>query len=193
MVSAAERRRELLRKAVHVAVGLALLSGTLAVNNAYGLTIARWALLILLIGALAIDALIAQHGARIPVYMHLERASERRGVHGATWLLVSMLIVLSYYRMDIALAAMALAFFGDAAAAIAGLAWPVPRLLGGKPLAGSIAMLIVGVMVTRLFLAGWGEAAVMALAGTAVEWASSKIDDNLTVPLIAGLVGHLAF
>jgi dolichol kinase len=179
--------REAGRKAVQVAVGLVVIwaARTMTVD------VLRGSLTGLLIGALVIDHLIMRHGLRLPVYAHLARPSERHAILGPTWLLAGALAALWLYPHDIALAAMALMFFGDAAAAMAGFVIPRPKLRKERSFAGSAAMLIVGFAAAGLVVQDWWIAAAMAASGAVVELVSDRIDDNLTVPVLAGLVGHL--
>lgn len=181
--------RELLRKLVQVAVGF----GLIALAGMVALSTLRGVLTGLLIGALAVDHIIIRHRVRIPVYAQLARPDERQGIHGPTWLLAGALAAAWLFPLDVALAAMALVFFGDAAAAVVGQLVPQPKLLRKKSLAGTGAMLVASLAATLILLPHPAMAAVMSVTGTLVELVGDRIDDNLAVPVLAGLAGHLLF
>jgi dolichol kinase len=187
-----DRGREIARKLVHAVIGLTLLVGVRIAAREYGTGIAAWWLATLLAGALLVDFLMARYDLHLPVYYQLERSHERHAFHGPTWLLLGMLATLLLYPLTIALAAMSLVFFGDAAATIAGMLVPQPKLVGKKSLAGSLAMLGVGFIAAFIVLRNPAAAAMMAGTGMLVELVTGPtISDNVTVPVIAGFIGSL--
>lgn len=153
-------------------------------------------------------------------FYNFRRPSEENALGGELYFLLGVLVSLSVFETGIALAAILMAVFGDIAAALVGRKFGRhrPRAFGGKKsLEGAAAGLLVNFAVGLLFLrttgegslwwcglvqgplglehslgcALWPVVAAMALTATIVELAISKIDDNLTVPVISGFVGQL--
>jgi len=131
----------------------------------------------------------------------ISRPNEAHRVPAATWYLVALLIglvVLPQPAIEIGVLVLAL---GDPAASIAGKRWGRRKLLGEKSLAGSIAFLLVSTAAGALFLwltpHGVGGLHILwvalaaASAGTVAELGSYRLDDNFTVPLLAGGVAAL--
>ncbi len=91
--------------------------------------------------------------------------------------------------------------WGDGLAAIIGDKWPVKQLREGKSLGGSIAFFISTFIITLLYLHIYSvlpsiTAVILvsfltALLGGLIELYSPKNMDNLTVPLILGLIGFV--
>ena len=86
---------------------------------------------------------------------------------------------------------------GDPAAALVGRRWGRTKLVNGRSLEGTLTFVLTGILVSaplcalvypevglRLILALTG---VGAVAGALAELLSSRIDDNLTIPVATGL------
>ena len=119
------------------------------------------------------------------------RPHEKDNFTGATYILVSS--VLSILIFDRAVAVLAIAFIviGDTAGAIVGRLWG--RVwFRNKTIEGSIsffaACCIISLPVTGIPL--WVRF-TGAFAATIVEALTVRIDDNLTVPLISGVLMQL--
>lgn len=188
--------RELARKTVHVGAGL------LAFSLRW---LGPWGGALLALGALLFNAvLLPRLGGRL-----LWRDDERaRGVSTGIVLYplsVLLLVLVFQRRVEVAAAAWGLLAFGDGMAALVGTAF------GGRGLpwnrektwAGSTAYWIWGTLSAWLLLLwtapgryGWAAdglflLAVCALAagvGALLESWPEELDDNLLVPLLAGLV-----
>jgi dolichol kinase len=106
---------------------------------------------------------------------------------GATYILTSACCTIALYPKPIAIAALAFIIVGDSFAAIIGRLWGKHRF-GRKSYEGSagclFGTLIVAFCVPQLPLAVSIPGAVIA---TVVEALSTKIDDNVSVPLLSGL------
>ncbi|MBN1351029.1 hypothetical protein JXJ21_16530 [candidate division KSB1 bacterium] len=86
--------------------------------------------------------------------------------------------------------------WGDGLAAVVGRRYPVKVLRNGKSLGGSAAFLVSTLISFFIYLAILGELntgtiVLLAVAGMLVEFFSPKNLDNLTVPLIIGILGFL--
>jgi dolichol kinase len=183
-------RDELLRKILHMAVGLFGLLLGLYIVTAYGNAVALWTLFAALILLLIADWLRLEHGVRLPSFRFLQRAREVGRLHAATFAFMGLLVAFTLFDRDIAFAAASMFLFGDAAAAVIGRVYGRHCLLT-KTIEGSAAMLIVS------FACGWaitGSASlslVMASVATLVELVASQMDDSFLIILFAGVVGQL--
>lgn len=107
---------------------------------------------------------------------------------GATYILVSACLVIALYDKYIAIAALAFIIVGDTFAALIGRKLGRHRF-GRKSVEGSLGCLLGTVMVAlvapNLLLAVGLTGAVVA---TITEAVSINIDDNISVPIVSGLV-----
>lgn len=180
-------RREVYRKAIHVAsIALPLLVWLLP--RSLGL---------LLLVPLALLALLIDWGRlrfRGPRYHFLRRTRtllrprERHGLAGATYMVVAYTLALLIFPKPIAVAGMLFNGLGDAAAALVGRRWGRRRIWRGKTLEGALAglavMLAIGLLVPGVPVAG---ALLGALAATLLELFDLPPDDNLWVTLGGGV------
>lgn len=141
----------------------------------------------------------------VSLFWEYKRPSEQTRLGGEIFFLLGALIALAAFDLQIALAAILMTTFGDLAACICGILFGKIRLLRGKKLEGSLAELIVNILVGTVILRSgfsvlpfaWGGAVMwellltMAITATVVETVLKKVDDNLVVPIIAGLAGQI--
>lgn len=118
-------------------------------------------------------------------------------VLGTTYFLVGTLVAILFFSKSIAICVLLFCVFGDAASAIVGTKYGTIKLVGKKSLQGSLAFLAICLLV------GWGLGdlpglalpflliLIGALVATIVELMPIPIDDNLTVPIITGVVMEL--
>jgi dolichol kinase len=122
------------------------------------------------------------------------RAHEKQKITGTGYYLLSALLSVSFFEKDLAIACLSFLILGDMFAAIIGKRFGHTKILGGKSLEGSLACFVVcfaiGLFVAWLFPANLTPQIIIigALTATIVELLSLRIDDNLTIPLISGLV-----
>jgi len=106
---------------------------------------------------------------------------------GATYILLSVCLTVALYSKPIAIAALAFIIVGDVLAALIGRKFGRHRF-GRKSVEGSLACLLgtlaVALLVPEIAMPVGVFGAVVA---TVTEAASSKIDDNISVPIISGL------
>ena len=125
----------------------------------------------------------------------LLKAEESRRVTGATYMALAALLVFVFFDRTVAVAALLFLSLGDPAAALVGMRMPGPRLFG-KSLGGTTAFIAASWCVVGILLATgvveyhWGLMAGAVVAAL-VELAPVPLDDNLTVPIAAGLAMHL--
>jgi dolichol kinase len=197
-VSALTLRGEIVRKLLHMTWGL--------IPLLYAAGMDRPTLLILLCVALAVALATETARRRVPVVGEsftrllrpLLRLHEHQGWSGATWLLVSFLLVTLLFPRSVAIASMWAVAIGDAVAALVG------RMVGGyrmpgsrKTIAGSaacaVATTIGAVLVAQLPIA---ESLVAGATASVAEWPDAPLDDNLRIGLLVGagiLLSHMAF
>jgi dolichol kinase len=189
-MTAAPRRvrlpRELRRKSIHVGSAVVpLVAGFLG----------RGQMLALLLAAVGVAFLV--EGLRrwwrpgryhfLRLTRTLLRPRERRGLTGATWMVIAYAAAVAIFPKPVYLAAMLYNALADAAAALAGGRWGRPVLPGGRSWLGS------GVFVAVALAVGWLvpgipllAAAAGALAAAGIELAGLPPDDNLWLTLGGG-------
>ena len=115
-------------------------------------------------------------------------------LNGATWMCVASALVASAFPPGVAAASMAMLMVGDGAAAVVGRRWGRTKWPDGlKSVEGTVAYALtafaVGLAVVAWPGAGLSVAACAAgaVAGALVEAAPIPLNDNVRVPLLAGL------
>ncbi|MFH1006874.1 MAG: hypothetical protein V1800_05135 [Candidatus Latescibacterota bacterium] len=110
---------------------------------------------------------------------------------GSTYLLIGSFLSVWGFGARIATLVLLYLILGDAVAALVGRRWGRVRL-GKKTLEGSASCLFVcvGIALISRFVPVHA-ALVGALVATFVEWLPWSIDDNITIPIIAGLAIRL--
>lgn len=126
----------------------------------------------------------------------ISRPGEAHRIPAATWFLGALVLgVLVLPKHAIELGAVVLAV-GDPVASLVGKRWGKRKLVGEKSFAGTIAFALSAALAGFAFLglvhpslgaAEMAQIAILAgLAGALAEVSSDRIDDNATVPLMAG-------
>ena len=118
-------------------------------------------------------------------------------INSATWLVSALLFLALSFDPLVCTIAVAVLGFADPAAALIGRRFGRTRLHGNRTLEGSTAFVVVGtaagLAVIAAFapeLALWRGACVAlcaALPAAIAELYSTRLDDNLTVPVCAGI------
>jgi dolichol kinase len=132
------------------------------------------------------------------VLLHLDRDNLPMPFMGPFWFYMGFFLAYLLFPLEIAMASCAILSVGDALSTLAGKAIGRNEYLPGKTAEGSLAFFIGGLLVTLLILPP-AIAFAGALAGTLAETAPSLkrlrnlyargfVDDNLLIPLAAGLV-----
>ena len=135
-------------------------------------------------------------------FSHVAHPHETHRVNSATWY-VCALFLLSLTRSPLVCAiGIAVLGFGDPAAALVGRRFGRVKLMHGRSLEGSVAFFVVGTLVATgmawlfaptvavpLLLA---ISAVGAAAGALAELLSLRIDDNLSVAIVATFAAAVA-
>ena len=153
------------------------------------------ALAVLAAGSVALDLSRFGIGPLNRVYMRwmapLLKGEEVSRMTGATHMLVASCFAFWLFGKEVAVPVMFYLSLGDPVAAVVGRRMPGPRLAGKSP-GGTVAFAITGSLVAALLvLSGaigyhWGLWAGAGIAAV-VELAGVPPDDNLSIPLIAGV------
>jgi len=189
-------RQELLRKATHM--------GALVIPGGYYiLGLSRGEMLAIIIPITLLMILIDISRLRQwrfwrnfagPLTSRMIRAHEHAGdFTGATYILVAVCVTVAMYDKPIAVAALAFIIVGDSAAALIGRRFGKHHFFTNKSIEGSLACLagtaIVAVVAPNLTIT---IGLIGALVATITEAIPFGIDDNITVPVLSGLVMTLA-
>ena len=144
--------------------------------------------------SLAVDVGRQRTGFFNRVYMGMFRSvlkpSEATDITGATYLLIAIFFAFYFFGAEVALPVLMFVAVGDPVAALIGPRCPGPRLWGKSPV-GSLAFVAASLGVWAILVpagvGAWSWAVVItAVFAAAVEFTPLPLDDNLTVPLIAG-------
>jgi dolichol kinase len=187
--------QELLRKGTHV--------GALVIPAGYyllGLSRLQMLAIMVPIAAVMITLDVARlrnrglwRGLVERIWGGMVRSHERAGnFTGATYILLSVCCTVALFEKPVAVAALAFIIVGDTLAALIGRKFGRHRF-GRKSVEGSSACLLGTLLVAFLTpgLPLW-VACLGAVVATVVEALSFDIDDNISVPVLSGLVMTLA-
>jgi glycerol-3-phosphate acyltransferase PlsY len=122
----------------------------------------------------------------------LLRQEEASRITGASYIVIASLIAFLAFPRDIAVMALSFLAVGDAVAAIVGRYMGKRRLLG-KTLEGSLACLISCITTGFIFYCAGLNVGLLtiflgSITATITEALPLPINDNLTMPLLAGVV-----
>jgi dolichol kinase len=183
-------RQELQRKSFHLAmiivpVWVYIMPHTTAL---LGLILATFA-------TVAVDVLrLSDRRLRrffLGLFRSVIRPHEEEHLLGSTHYMIAALLSVVVFDHAIAIAALAYLVLGDAAAAIIGKRFGTPQFWGKSP-EGSIACLVVCLLVGWPLLHSPWLAVVGAVTATVAEIMPSPLDDNMRVPIFSGIAMQLA-
>lgn len=114
------------------------------------------------------------------------REHEKYGLIGSSYFVFGAVLSIILFPKPVAIASLYILIICDAVAGIVGSSWGRVRIFG-KTLEGSIAFFISGMIFVAFTMWDnllWGTLAVVG--GALVELIPTGLDDNLTIPLVAG-------
>ena len=123
-------------------------------------------------------------------YFHfMMRDSEKKGeITGATWVFAGSFITIILIPKPFCIIALFFLAVGDTFAALVGMNYPLIKI-GRKTLSGSIACFVSCCIIGLLFSYSVDKSTIMfgAFTATLTELSSTKINDNLSIPIFSGL------
>lgn len=181
-------RVEITRKIVHLI--------TLAIPIGYAMIPEETVFMIVLLlflGFLSVDLLRHYHSGMASLFRKyffgkVLREEEKPTLMGSTYFLFSTLLTILLFPKSIAIASLLILILSDTCAALVGKGIGKISIFG-KTLEGSIAFFFSSLLIVWLYPnlnRFWG--CVAALGATLTEIFPIKLDDNLTIPLVAGAI-----
>ncbi|MDD5258766.1 MAG: SEC59/DGK1/VTE5 family protein [bacterium] len=126
------------------------------------------------------------------------KENEKKTVTGMPYFISGILVTVLFFDKPIAITALCFLTFGDVTAAIIGKKFGRYKLFPPRSMEGSAAFFIIAILVGFIlkqyfFPADLTVIAILASAFIAavVETLPIALDDNLTIPIIAGAALHL--
>ncbi|MBN1434635.1 hypothetical protein JW921_07735 [Candidatus Fermentibacterales bacterium] len=137
----------------------------------------------------------------LSVFGRVLREKEQSGAMTASTIIIaSSALTILVFRREIAVSVLVFVVLGDSAAALIGRHFGRIRLIHGRTLEGSLAMLVTclfasaGLMYAASIM-GWNLTSlsliVGALVATVAELVELPLDDNLRIPILSGLAMEL--
>ncbi|MBI4099132.1 CTP--2,3-di-O-geranylgeranyl-sn-glycero-1-phosphate cytidyltransferase, partial [Candidatus Parcubacteria bacterium] len=130
-------------------------------------------------------------GLRVP-FRQVLRVKEQRTLAASVHLFLGMTVALAVFDPRVANAAILMTIFGDSVSAMVSYnheGFRVPER-PEKNWEAAAAEFTVDLAIGLLFLPVFWLAPVMAAAATIAEMSTRYLDDNLAIPVVAGLVGQ---
>ena len=135
----------------------------------------------------------------IPVLSHVHNIALRQGernqfAYAPLTLFIGMVLVLEFYILPVASAAIISVTIGDTAASIGGLTFSsTPHLPWNKKktYVGMLANALSVFIVCFLFFRAWKIALITSIASALVESLDLEHVDNLIIPLFVGMILYL--
>lgn len=184
--------RELRRKSIHL-LGLGIPIIYYFIGKPTALVFVGFFVSIALFVELSKTLFPSFRGLFLRFFSPMLRSHERKGrITGATYYLIGSFLCILFFSKNLALVCLCFLILGDLFAAVVGKQWGRTKLLNKKSLEGSVACFVVCALVALMMKY---PPPIIALAGaltaTLVELFPTGIDDNITMPLVSGLVMQL--
>ena len=179
---------EVLRKLVHLA--------TLIVPVGYALTSEETVILFLVpffLALLLVDLLRLLHPGMASLFQkyffgRVLREEEKPTFMAATYFIFSTILTILLFPKPVAIASIFILILADTAAALVGK-WIGKIRIFGKTLDGSIAFLLTALLIVWISPnLNRFSGSLAALGAAAVEILPIRVNDNLTIPLVAGAI-----
>jgi dolichol kinase len=179
---------EIKRKIVHLA--------TLVIPIGYALASQEMVLLFLVpffLCYLSVDLLRHFHTGLASLFQkhffrRVLREEEKKTLMGSTYFLFSSILTILLFPKSIAIVSLLILILSDTAAAIVGK-WIGRVPIWGKTLEGSMAFFLSSLLIVWIYpQLNRFSGTLAALGATLIEVLPIRVDDNLTIPLVAGAI-----
>jgi len=179
---------EIKRKMVHLA--------TLVIPVGYALTSEETVLLFLIpffLALLLVDFLRHFHSGMASLFekyffRRVLREEEKATFMGSTYFIFSTILTILLFPKSIAIASILILILSDTAAALIGK-WMGRIQIFGKTLEGSTAFMITSLLIVWIYPhLNRYSGSLAALGATCIEVLPIKVNDNLSIPLVAGAI-----
>ncbi len=155
-------------------------------------------ILMFVIGLLCVNELIRLNNKKYNFYLFKEfrlylKAKERNKFSTIPLFFIGILLPLLLFRKEIAVAATLFLIYGDFFAELIGTRFGKTKIFREKSLEGSLGCFVSCVIIGLILNLGWVLILIGSLVATLAELYAKliKLDDNLTVGVISGLVMSL--
>lgn len=182
---------EIKRKFFHVASLIHLLLYYIILKYFNSQTYALLYLTLVLIFFLTLEYFRLIKKKRIPLFSKVWRGEEKKKIGGEVYYILGMILALTFFDLQLAATAILMMALGDAVATLSGISFGRHKLTKTSTLEGSVVQLIINLAIGYSILTNWTIIISMSIAATLAEIFSFKLDDNLTIPVVAGLVGQI--
>ena len=201
-------KKELGRKTIHLMMLLVIFVYFIFLKY-FGHKTALFVLSIILVLMLELEYVRLELKMKLPLFSRLweyRRKKEKKVLGADIFFMIGVVLCFAVFDVRVALTAVLMIIFGDIAAALIGKRFGRIWLLKKRALEGILAEFAIDVLIGFLFLRTsiwwltsaapsgmviWPAVFIMAIVATAVETLTTKINDNLLVPLFAGLAGQV--
>lgn len=134
------------------------------------------------------------------IFGKIMRSEEKQSLSTASWLFVAAFISVALFSREVAALGAIFVGFADPAASYFGIRFGKAKLPWGKSLEGTLGSFAAAAIAGVGFCLIFGLTHLLALAFIGALAAAiaealplKKIDDNFTIPVLAGLVMHLSY
>jgi len=160
-------------------------------NKFCGQRVAIFSLILILMSFAMLEFMQIKLGIKIPFFYRFYRESEKFTFSGNIYLMLGIILALALFDFNIAATAILMMIFGDTASSLIGRLG-THKVDGIKASwEGMIAEFLVNIAIGFIFLNNFWIILAMALSATIAEsLLLAPIDDNLSVPLVAGFAGQ---
>ena len=179
---------EIKRKIVHLA--------TLVIPVGYALTSEETVILFLVpffLALLLVDLLRHFHSGMASLFQKyffgkVLREKEKPTFMGSTYFIFSTILTILLFPKSIAIASILILILSDTAAAVIGK-WIGRIKIFGKTIEGSMAFFLTSLLIVWIYPhLDRFSGSLAALGATLIEVLPIKVNDNLTIPLVAGAI-----
>lgn len=185
-------RFEIKRKFVHL-LAIFYILVYVFLKAEYGHYYGLIGLILVLIFFFGVEYLRIVRRKKILIFHSVWRESEKNKIGGQIYFALGAIIVFAFLSYEVALTAMLMAIFGDFFAALTGLTIGKRQIHKNnkKKWEGFFAGLVACVIVGYLVLNNIYIAIAMAIVAMVSETFVKKVNDNLSIPVLAGAVGEV--